>query len=93
VLKNPPILILDEATSNLDASSERSVQDALERLFPGRTVLIIAHRLSTLQNADRIVVLHRGEIAESGRHSDLMAQNGLYATLYKFQQLQPSAVA
>jgi ATP-binding cassette, subfamily B, bacterial MsbA len=91
VLKNPPIMILDEATSNLDAASERSVQEALERLYPGRTVLIIAHRLSTLKNADRIVTLHQGEVAESGRHEDLMALNGLYATLYRFQQLQPSA--
>ena len=91
VLKNPPILILDEATSNLDANSERAVQDALERLFPGRTVLIIAHRLSTLKSADRIVVLHRGEVAESGRHEDLLKLNGLYATLYRYQQLEPSA--
>ena len=91
VLKNPPILILDEATSNLDANSERAVQDALERLFPGRTVLIIAHRLSTLKSADRIVVLHRGEVAESGRHEELLTLNGLYATLYRYQQLQPTA--
>ena len=92
VLKNPPILILDEATSNLDAGSEAAVQKALERLFPGRTVLVIAHRLSTIQSADRIVVLHKGEVAESGRHADLLAQNGLYATLYKYQQLQPGAL-
>jgi subfamily B ATP-binding cassette protein MsbA len=91
VLKNPPILILDEATSNLDATSERAVQEALERLFPGRTVLIIAHRLSTLKSADRIVVLHRGEVAEAGRHEDLLAMNGLYATLYRYQQLEPAA--
>ncbi|MDE2237603.1 MAG: ABC transporter ATP-binding protein, partial [Elusimicrobia bacterium] len=91
VLKNPPILILDEATSNLDAASESSVQSALERLFPGRTVLLIAHRLSTLKGADRIVVLRRGEVAESGRHEELMARDGIYATLYRFQQLQPAA--
>lgn len=91
VLKNPPILILDEATSNLDAASERSVQEALERLFPGRTVLVIAHRLSTIKNADRIIVIHHGSVAEAGRHEELMTLNGLYATLYRFQQLQPSA--
>ena len=91
VLKNPPLMILDEATSNLDAESEHSVQAALENLFPGRTVLIIAHRLSTLQKADRIVVLHRGEIAETGGHAVLLEKGGVYATLYKFQQLEPSS--
>ena len=89
VLKNPPMMILDEATSNLDAESEHSVQQALEGLFPGRTVLIIAHRLSTLQKAGRIIVLHRGEIAESGTHAELLEKDGIYATLYKFQQLEP----
>ncbi|MFA6004290.1 MAG: ABC transporter transmembrane domain-containing protein [Elusimicrobiota bacterium] len=90
VLKNPSLLLLDEATSNLDTSSERSVQVALERLYPGRTVLIIAHRLTTLQNAHRIVVLHRGEMAESGTHAELLARGGIYATLYRFQQLEPT---
>ena len=89
VLKNPALLLLDEATSNLDAGSERSVQVALERLYPGRTVLIIAHRLATLQNAHRIVVLHRGEVVESGPHGELLAKGGVYATLYRFQQLEP----
>jgi subfamily B ATP-binding cassette protein MsbA len=89
VLKDPSILLLDEATSNLDASSERAVQEALERLFPGRTVLLIAHRLATLQKADRIVVLHQGEIVEAGTHEELLRTAGIYATLYKFQQLQP----
>lgn len=93
VLKNPALLILDEATSNLDAGSERSVQDALERLFPGRTVLIIAHRLATLKKADRIVVLHHGEVKESGTHSELLSLGGVYSTLYKFQQLEPAAAA
>ncbi|MBI3552812.1 MAG: ABC transporter ATP-binding protein [Elusimicrobia bacterium] len=91
VLKNPALLILDEATSNLDAGSEKSVQEALEKLYPGRTVLIIAHRLSTLQKADRIVVLHHGEVQESGTHQELLARGGVYATLYKFQQLEPAA--
>ena len=90
VLKNPPIMILDEATSNLDAGSERSVQEALERLFPGRTVLVIAHRLSTLQKADRIVVIHHGEIQEQGTHQELLAKGGVYSTLYRFQQLVPA---
>jgi subfamily B ATP-binding cassette protein MsbA len=90
VLKNPPIMILDEATSNLDASSERSVQEALERLYPGRTVLIIAHRLATLQKADRIVVIHHGEVQEQGTHQELLAKGGVYSTLYRFQQLVPS---
>jgi subfamily B ATP-binding cassette protein MsbA len=89
VLKNPSLLLLDEATSNLDTGSERSVQEALERLYPGRTVLIIAHRLATLQNAHRIVVLHRGEVAEAGPHAELLAQGGIYATLYRYQQLEP----
>ncbi|MBI5631684.1 MAG: ABC transporter ATP-binding protein [Elusimicrobia bacterium] len=87
VLKDPSLLILDEATSNLDASSERSVQEALEKLFPGRTVLIIAHRLSTLHKAERIAVIHHGEVKESGTHSELLELGGLYATLYKFQQI------
>src|SRR5262249_48499075 len=89
VLKSPPVLILDEATSNLDAASEKSVQEALERLFPGRTVLIIAHRLSTLQKAARMVVLHRGEVREAGTHAELLARGGVYSTLYRFQQLEP----
>ncbi len=92
VLKNPAILMLDEATSNLDAGSERSVQEALERLFPGRTVLIIAHRLSTLQKADRIAVLHHGELVESGSHQQLLAKDGVYATLHRFQQLATAEV-
>ena len=90
VLKNPSFLLLDEATSNLDAGSEKSVQAALERIYPGRTVLIVAHRLSTLQNAHRIVVLHHGEVAEAGTHAELLArEGGIYATLYRFQQLEP----
>ncbi len=89
VLKNPSFLLLDEATSNLDAGSEKSVQAALERIYPGRTVLIVAHRLSTLQNAHRIVVLHHGEVAEAGTHAELLSRGGIYATLYRFQQLEP----
>lgn len=89
ILKNPPLLILDEATSNLDAASERSVQQALEKLYPGRTVFIIAHRLTTLHKADHIIVLHHGEIKESGTHDSLMKHEGIYSALYRFQQLGP----
>ncbi|MBV6274431.1 lipid A export permease/ATP-binding protein MsbA [Alcaligenaceae bacterium CGII-47] len=85
LIKNAPILILDEATSALDNESERQVQLSLERLMAGRTTLVIAHRLSTVQKADRIVVLDGGRIAEQGHHDALLAQNGLYASLYKMQ--------
>ncbi len=85
ILKNAPILILDEATSALDNESERLVQDALERLMQGRTTLVIAHRLSTVENADSIAVLSQGRIAESGSHAELLARNGTYAQLYRLQ--------
>ncbi len=93
VLKDPSFLIFDEATSNLDMASEKSVQEALEKIFPGRTVLIIAHRLSTLQKADRIAVLHHGELAEIGSHAELLSRGGVYAALYKFQQLGSTAAS
>ncbi len=83
LLKDPRILILDEATSSLDAASETLVKEALERLMEGRTTLVIAHRLSTIQNADRIVVLSDGRIAEEGRHAELLARGGTYARLYR----------
>ncbi|MGD0335522.1 MAG: ABC transporter ATP-binding protein [Candidatus Omnitrophota bacterium] len=88
LLKNPPILILDEATSQLDTESERIVQEALETLMQGRTVLVIAHRLSTVRNAHRIIVLEKGRIAEEGTHSDLVVNGGLYKKLYELQELQ-----
>jgi subfamily B ATP-binding cassette protein MsbA len=87
VLKNPPILILDEATSALDTESEKLVQDALTQLMKNRTSIIVAHRLSTVQHADEIVVLHKGEIAEQGSHDILIQKNGIYKKLVDMQSL------
>lgn len=85
ILKNPPILILDEATSSLDTESERLVQEAIERLMQHRTVLVVAHRLSTIRKADRIVVLENGKIVEEGDHKTLMENPGAYKKLYEIQ--------
>jgi len=85
VLKNPPLLILDEATSALDNESERLVQDALEKLMQNRTSIIIAHRLSTVQHADKIVVLEKGRIMEQGKHTELLELNGAYRRYYDMQ--------
>ena len=82
-LKNPPILILDEATSALDNESERMVQKSLDRLAEGRTTLTIAHRLTTIKNAERILVLTENGIAEDGNHKELMERGGIYANLYR----------
>jgi subfamily B ATP-binding cassette protein MsbA len=89
LLKDPPILILDEATSALDTESERAVQEALERLMAGRTVLVIAHRLSTVRRADQIVVLDAGRVAERGTHAQLLANDGLYRRLHTLQAFEP----
>jgi len=85
LLKDPSILVLDEATSQLDSESEHLIQEALERLFEGRTNLVIAHRLSTIRRADMIVVLDQGEIVECGDHATLLGSNGRYASLYRTQ--------
>jgi subfamily B ATP-binding cassette protein MsbA len=85
VLKNPPLLILDEATSALDTESEKLVQDALDNLMSNRTSIIIAHRLSTVREADKIVVLHKGEINEIGNHQELIEKDGIYRKLHEMQ--------
>ena len=87
ILKNPPILILDEATASLDTESERMVQDALDRLMTSRTTIAIAHRLSTIKNADEIIVMHEGRIVESGKHEELIALGGYYKKLNDMQAL------
>ena len=98
-LKDAPVLVLDEATSALDTESERAVQDALQRLMHKRTTLVIAHRLSTVQHADRIVVMEAGRMVETGRHAQLLAAGGVYARLYGMglvddaQQKEASVVA
>lgn len=88
VLKNPPILILDEATSSLDTESERVVQEAINSLMQNRTTIVIAHRLSTVQHADEIVVLDKGRIAERGTHAELLEKQGLYKNLVDMQQVK-----
>jgi ATP-binding cassette subfamily B protein len=86
LLKNPPILIFDEATSALDSATERAIQSQLEQVAVGHTTLIIAHRLSTVMNADEILVISEGHIVERGNHAALLAANGSYARMWTLQQ-------
>jgi ABC-type multidrug transport system fused ATPase/permease subunit len=87
-LKNPAILILDEATSSLDTQSERIVQDAINQLMVNRTCIVIAHRLSTVQHADEIIVMQKGKIVQRGKHDALMQEEGLYKELVNMQQVK-----
>ncbi|MCB0174560.1 MAG: ATP-binding cassette domain-containing protein, partial [Anaerolineae bacterium] len=85
VLKDPPVLILDEATSSVDNETEAAIQRSMERIAVGRTTIVIAHRLSTVRNAHKIFVLDRGRLVEQGRHETLIAANGIYASLWRVQ--------
>ena len=85
VLKNPPVLILDEATSSVDNETEAAIQRSMEQIVVGRTSIIIAHRLSTIRNADTIFVMDKGEISEKGTHEELLAKGGIYANLWSVQ--------
>ncbi len=93
ILKDPKILVLDEATSSLDSESERAIQDALVEVMKGRTTIVIAHRLSTILAADTILVLEHGSLAESGTHEQLLARGGLYARLFRTQFREEPALA
>jgi ATP-binding cassette, subfamily B, multidrug efflux pump len=90
---DPRILILDEATSSIDTESEQMIQRAIEKLLKGRTSIVVAHRLSTIQRADKIIVLHKGEIREQGTHSELLTHNGIYRTLYELQYKEQEIAA
>jgi len=92
IVANPPLLILDEATSSLDSESERLVQQAIDRVIRGTTSIVIAHRLSTVLHADKIVVLNRGVVEAVGRHGELLATNDSYARLYRLQFAEVEAI-
>ena len=85
MLKNAPILVMDEATSSLDSVTEKAIQESLDELMDGKTVIVIAHRLSTLAHLDRIVVVDRGEIVETGTHGELLSRDGHYARMWRMQ--------
>jgi ATP-binding cassette subfamily B protein len=91
ILRNPPVLVLDEATSSLDVETERQVQEALDALAVGRTTIVIAHRLSTVRDADQIIVLDRGRIVERGTHIELLSAGGRYAALVARDSAVPTA--
>jgi ATP-binding cassette subfamily B protein len=93
ILNNPQILILDEATSSVDSKTEMKIQQAIDRLVEGRTTIAIAHRLSTLRRADRLLILDKGKLIEEGTHDELMAKDGLYAGLHKTQAELHSIIA
>jgi subfamily B ATP-binding cassette protein MsbA len=90
-LKDPAVVVLDEATSSLDSESEQLVNSAMERLLTGRATLIIAHRLSTVRRADRLLVLDGGRVVEEGSHAELLAEQGVYARLYRVQYPEEAA--
>ena len=85
MMKDAPIIILDEATANIDTETESLIQDALGKMMEGRTTIMVAHRLSTIQNADNIIVMHKGRIVEEGTHQELLEKGGIYYKLYKLQ--------
>ena len=85
IVKDAPMLIMDEATSSVDTRTEKVIQDAMDRLMEGRTSFIIAHRLSTIKNADHIIVIRKGEIIERGTHEELLSKGGFYRSLYDSQ--------
>jgi len=82
---DPAVLVMDEATANIDTGTERLIQQAMEKLMKGRTTIVVAHRLSTIQHADKIMVIHKGRLRESGTHQELLAQGGIYKKLYELQ--------